>query len=68
MSYRLIAAWIISTAQHANPKVKGQRDPARAQEIIDISFDEIHSSFKVDYFRRSERFINFVNPSGLEVP
>jgi len=63
-----MAAWIISTAQHANPKVKGHKDPARAQEIIDISFDEIHSSFKVIYFKRRDRFTNLVNPSGREVP
>ena len=45
MSYRLIAACIISTAQHANPKVKGHSEPARAHEITDISLVEIHSSF-----------------------
>ena len=47
ISYRLIAAWIISTAQQASPKVKGHKDPARAQEIIEKIFDEIHSSFKL---------------------
>ena len=45
MSYLLIAACIISTAQQARPKVKGHKDPARAHAIIDISFVEIHSSF-----------------------
>ena len=45
MSYRLIAACIISTAQQASPKVRGQREPALAQEIIDINLAEIHSSF-----------------------
>jgi len=45
MSYRLIAACIISTAQHANPKVNGHNDPARAHEITEISLVEIHSSF-----------------------
>jgi hypothetical protein len=45
ISYRLIAECIISTAQQANPKVKGHKDPARAQAIIDKSFVEIHSSF-----------------------
>jgi len=46
MSYRLIAACIISTAQHAKPKVNGHKDPALAQAIIDTSLEEIHSSFK----------------------
>jgi hypothetical protein len=45
ISYLLIAACIISTAQQASPKVNGQRDPARAQAIIEINFVEIHSSF-----------------------
>ena len=45
MSYRLIAACIISTAQQARPKVKGHKEPALAQEISDINFEEIHSSF-----------------------
>jgi len=45
MSYLLIAACIISTAQQANPKVSGQRDPERAQAITEINFVEIHSSF-----------------------
>lgn len=45
MSYRLTAACIISTAQQANPKVKGHKEPALAQEIIDTNFEEIHSSF-----------------------
>lgn len=50
MSYLLIAACIISTAQQASPNVKGQRDPARAHAIIEISFVEIHSSFiKIEY-------------------
>jgi hypothetical protein len=40
-----MAACIISTAQQANPKVNGHIDPARAHEIIDISFEDIHSSF-----------------------
>jgi hypothetical protein len=40
-----MAACIISTAQQANPKVKGQRDPERAHAIMDINFVEIHSSF-----------------------
>jgi hypothetical protein len=45
MSYRLIAVCIISTAQHANPKVKGHNDPARAQEITEVNFEDTHSSF-----------------------
>ena len=45
MSYLLIAACIISTAQQASPNVRGQRDPARAQEITEVNFVEIHSSF-----------------------
>jgi len=47
MSYRLTAACIISTAQQANPKVKGQRDPDRAQAIIEVDLEDIHSSFKL---------------------
>ena len=49
MSYRLIAAWIISTAQQASPKVKGHNDPARAHDIIEKILDEIHSSFNSFY-------------------
>jgi hypothetical protein len=45
ISYRLIAACIISTAQQAKPKVKGHNEPALAHEIIEINFEEIHSSF-----------------------
>jgi hypothetical protein len=40
-----MAACIISTAQQANPKVKGHKEPERAQAIIEINFVEIHSSF-----------------------
>jgi len=32
-SYLLTVACIISTAQHANPKVKGHNDPCLAHEI-----------------------------------
>ena len=46
ISYRLIAACIISTAQQAKPKVSGHKDPALAQAIIEINFVEIHSIFK----------------------
>jgi hypothetical protein len=45
MSYRLQEACIISTAQQANPKVKGQKEPDLAHAIIETSFVEIHSSF-----------------------
>lgn len=45
ISYRLTAACIISTAQQASPNVNGQKEPERAQAIIDISLVEIHSSF-----------------------
>jgi hypothetical protein len=45
MSYRLIAACIISTAQHAKPKVSGQSDPARAHDMTEVNLVEIHSSF-----------------------
>jgi hypothetical protein len=45
ISYRLTAACIISTAQQANPKVKGHKEPDLAHEIIEINFVDIHSSF-----------------------
>jgi len=45
ISYRLIAACIISTAQQASPKVRGHNEPDLAQAIIDINLVEIHSSF-----------------------
>jgi hypothetical protein len=55
ISYRLIAACIISTAQQASPNVKGHKEPARAQAITEISLVESHSSFiKV---RRNQMFI-----------
>jgi hypothetical protein len=77
MSYRLKAACIISTAQQARPKVKGHSEPARAQEITDKSFVEIHSSFIIGGIlsnlliynvSRKDFFIYLVNPSGREVP
>jgi len=40
-----MAACIISTAQQAKPKVKGQSEPDLAHAITEISFVEIHSSF-----------------------
>jgi sulfopyruvate decarboxylase TPP-binding subunit len=36
-SYLLTVACIISTAQHANPKVKGQSEPFRDQFIIELA-------------------------------
>ena len=47
ISYLLTAACIISTAQQANPKVKGHNDPALAHAIIETNFVDIHSSFKL---------------------
>jgi hypothetical protein len=44
-----MAACIISTAQHANPKVRGHKEPARAQEIKDISFEEIQWLWKANF-------------------
>jgi len=40
-----MAVCIISTAQQANPNVKGHNDPARAQAMIEVNFDDTHSSF-----------------------
>ncbi len=40
-SYLLKVACIISTAQQANPKVKGQKDPCLAQEIIEFNGETI---------------------------
>ena len=48
ISYRLIAACIISTAQQANPKVSGHSEPALAQDITEINLVEIHSSFIIE--------------------
>jgi hypothetical protein len=45
ISYRLIAACIISTAQQANPKVSGHKEPALAQDITEINLVDTHSSF-----------------------
>lgn len=44
MSYRLVAACIISTAQQARPKVKGHNDPALDQLISVSVLDESHSN------------------------
>jgi hypothetical protein len=44
-SYLLTAECIISTAQQANPKVRGQSDPALAQ-LINVRVREVnHSTF-----------------------
>jgi hypothetical protein len=56
ISYRLIAECIISTAQQANPKVKGHKEPARAHAIIDNNLVEIHSSF---IFNKKKLFFFF---------
>jgi hypothetical protein len=45
MSYLLTAAWIISTAQQARPKVKGHNDPALAQLTTESIREESHSNF-----------------------
>ena len=45
MSYLLVAACIISTAQQAKPKVNGHKEPALAQPIKDNIFDDNHSNF-----------------------
>jgi hypothetical protein len=54
-----MAACIISTAQHANPKVRGHSDPPRAQEIIEINFDDIHSNFKLCYLGTKGALLSF---------
>lgn len=69
-----MAECIISTAQQAKPKVKGHKEPARAQAITEINLVEIHSSFinKTSYLyylaTRKERLTNLVKPSGRPVP
>ena len=45
ISYLLVAACIISTAQHAKPKVNGHKDPALAQDTKDSTLDVNHSTF-----------------------
>lgn len=45
MSYLLTAACIISTAQQANPKVNGHKEPALAQFTNDKTLDANHSTF-----------------------
>jgi hypothetical protein len=44
MSYRLMAACIISIAQHARPKVIGQTEPTLSQPISVINLSESQSS------------------------
>jgi len=39
-SYLLAVECIISTAQHAKPKVKGQKEPCLDQEISEVTGDE----------------------------
>jgi hypothetical protein len=51
--------------------VSGQKDPALAQAIIETSFVEIHSSFKIlvyDFWDLKQRRTCFVKLSGLAVP
>lgn len=55
ISYRLTAACIISTAQQAKPKVKGHKEPARAQPNNEIIFDDNHSNFIKYYYLRKLR-------------
>lgn len=40
-----MAECIISTAQHAKPKVRGQRDPDLDQDIKDTNLVKSQSSF-----------------------
>jgi hypothetical protein len=65
MSYLLIAACIISTAQQANPKVSGQRDPERAQAITEINFVEIHSSFIIIYKVSNVKYFAYTKQTKL---
>lgn len=67
MSYRLTAACIISTAQHAKPKVNGHNDPALAQPISDKTRDESHSNF-INFYCLRCLLIYFEKPIGLETP
>ena len=72
ISYRLTAACIISTAQHASPKVNGHNEPALAQLINDNTREDNHSNFIIyihvlDYFL-SDRLICFEKPLGRLTP
>jgi hypothetical protein len=62
MSYLLIAACIISTAQQARPKVIGQREPARAQDITERTLVDTHSSF-ISLWIRGRVIVIFVKIS-----
>ena len=68
ISYRLTAACIISTAQHAKPKVNGHKEPALDQLIKDSVFADIHSTFIKYNYLRKERRTCFENPLGRETP
>ena len=57
MSYLLTAACIISTAQHAKPKVKGHNEPARAQVISDSTLDDSHSNFIIYLFSETAPYV-----------
>jgi hypothetical protein len=63
MSYRLQEACIISTAQQAKPKVKGQKEPDLAHAIIETSLVEIHSSFI--FKNKILRFLRSKTPSYM---
>ena len=67
MSYLLTAACIISTAQHANPKVNGHKEPARAHVIRDKTRDDNHSNF-TNYYLRKQRLTCFEKPLGRLTP
>ena len=69
ISYRLTAACIISTAQHANPKVKGHNEPARAHVIRERTREDNHSNFIIClvYFLKHLRIWS-VYPLGLLTP
>lgn len=50
ISYRLVAACIISTAQQAKPNVRGHNEPARAQLNNDKTLEDSHSNF-IEYLK-----------------
>ena len=67
MSYLLTAACIISTAQQANPKVKGHKDPALAHPINDKTLEESHSNF-INFYLLRHLLICLEKPIGLATP
>ena len=67
ISYLLTAACIISTAQQANPKVKGHNEPALAHVINDKTLEDNHSNFINYYFRKHLRTC-LEKPLGLLTP